>query len=151
MQVHICLLPNSSVLPPVVPCCVPVCDVYHTGMSISFDRRFEGNVMGWSGFHPKTQTIRVIKPATAAAYHAVIGAWIRARRGQGFYKTFGWCKILSVVKIRLRDVSDSECAAEGMPELTAAQLLHRFLLKPPLVTLSSTAYRIEFETRHCLY
>ena len=113
---------------------------------------------GWPGVDPKTTTIRCVSGVTRARYTSLVGKWIRGRRGQGFYKVFGWVKILSVCDITLNQIRDSDCVAEGLPGYTAAGLLKEFILtargKKPIkgqrkITMETPAIRIKFKTRQC--
>ena len=147
-MVHACLLPVCMLPAWFTPCCIPPGERFDTGPSLSFEKAFEGNVKGWAGHPPKWQTIRVMELTTIKVFKSLVGVWIRGRRGQGSYKTFGWIKILSMSSMRLRDFTLAMCAPEGRPGWSVDLFVNTFLIRGS-ATLDTRAQRITSETRMC--
>jgi hypothetical protein len=147
-MLHACLLPVCLLPVGFTPCCIPHGEKFDTGPSLSFEEAFEGNVRGWADHHPKWQTIRCMKTSTVKTFTNLIGVWVRGRRGQGFYKTFGWVKIKSMTAMRVRDFTSAMCAAEGRPGWCADRFTTSFLLRGS-ATLDTIVQRIIFDTKTC--
>jgi hypothetical protein len=117
-EVSHCHLRKNQLAPNFIPCNL-VKENFTLSYSLSFQKDFEGNILGHPGYPKKTQTIRIMKIEKRFLDHE--NEFFRARRGQGNKKTIGWMRPTRHDRIQLKDITKEDLVREGRPDMTVDQ------------------------------